>query len=109
LFVSPPPIQEKLPTIPPSIEQVVMIALAKDPQQRFANVQAFATALEQACLAVQHLPIVSPGQPLEPTVAATPPTQQVWPTIPAASLSRSPEPAVISTPSIQGERTKPSV
>jgi hypothetical protein len=30
------------------VEEVVFIALAKDPQRRFAHVQAFATALEQA-------------------------------------------------------------
>ena len=40
LLVPPPPLHEKLSTIPPSIEQVVMIALAKDPQERFSNVLA---------------------------------------------------------------------
>src|SRR5207302_2118739 len=45
----PPPLHEKIPTIPPEVEQVVMQALAKDPKQRFANVQAFAEALERAC------------------------------------------------------------
>ncbi len=109
MFASPPSLQQKISTISPEVEQVVQTALAKDPRQRFANVQAFATALEQACLPVQHLPIDSPSQPLEPTVAAIPPTQHVWPTIPAASLSRPPEPAVISTPSLQGEQTKPGV
>src|SRR5215469_4559009 len=48
LFVPPPPLQGRNPTITPDIEQVVMTALAKDPKQRFANVRAFATALEQA-------------------------------------------------------------
>src|SRR5262249_28074867 len=43
----PPPLREKNPRISPDTEQVVMTALAKDPQQRFATVQAFATALEQ--------------------------------------------------------------
>lgn len=45
---SPPSLREKVPTIPPAVEEVVMKALAKEPQQRFASVQAFATALEQA-------------------------------------------------------------
>jgi WD40 repeat protein len=44
----PPPLHEKFPSISPDIEQVVFTALAKDPQQRFASVQAFARALEQA-------------------------------------------------------------
>ena len=48
MFVPPPPLRSKVPTISPEVEQVVLRALAKDPQQRFANVQAFATALEQA-------------------------------------------------------------
>lgn len=50
LEVSPPPLREKIPSISPEIEQVVMTALAKDPHQRFENVQAFANALEQACI-----------------------------------------------------------
>src|SRR5579859_5469212 len=44
----PPPLHKKLPTLPPGVEEAVMKALAKDPKERFANVQAFATALEQA-------------------------------------------------------------
>ena len=48
LSVPPPSLCAKVPTIPLAIEQVVFKALAKDPQQRFANVQAFAMALEQA-------------------------------------------------------------
>jgi len=48
IVVPPPPLHEKIPTIPPAVEQVVLRALAKDPQQRFASIEAFATALEQA-------------------------------------------------------------
>jgi serine/threonine protein kinase len=48
LGVLPPPLREKNPIIPPAVAQVVMIALAKDPQQRFGSVKAFANALEQA-------------------------------------------------------------
>jgi DNA replication ATP-dependent helicase Dna2 len=46
---SPAPLNEKLPDLSPDIEQVVMTALSKDPYQRFASVQAFSNALEQAC------------------------------------------------------------
>ncbi len=46
----PPPLHEKVPTIAPAVEEVVMTALSKDPKQRFANVKAFAVALEQAGL-----------------------------------------------------------
>ena len=48
IFTPPPPLRSKVPAISPDVEQVVLHALAKDPQQRFANIQAFATALEQA-------------------------------------------------------------
>ncbi len=48
IFGSPPPLRERFPYISPDVEQVVMIALAKDPQHRFANIKAFAIALEEA-------------------------------------------------------------
>jgi len=44
----PPSLCERNSTILPTVEQVVLRALSKDPQQRFESVQAFATALEQA-------------------------------------------------------------
>jgi WD40 repeat protein len=44
----PPSLRGKVPGISPDIEQVVMKALAKNPQQRFSSVKAFAEALEQA-------------------------------------------------------------
>ena len=47
-LVPPPPLHEKMPTVPVEVEQVVLKALAKDPQQRFPSIQAFALALEEA-------------------------------------------------------------
>ena len=47
----PPPMRAKVPTLAPAIERVLMRALAKDPELRFASVQDFAWALEEACLA----------------------------------------------------------
>ena len=49
LSVPPLPLHERMPEIPPEIEQVVLRALAKDPKARFASVQNFALALEEAC------------------------------------------------------------
>ena len=37
-----------MPTIPAPVEQVVIKALAKDPQERFGSIQDFAEALELA-------------------------------------------------------------
>jgi len=51
LMTPPAPLQGKVAGISPAVEEVVFTALAKDPQQRFASVQAFATAFEQACQA----------------------------------------------------------
>src|SRR5258708_23989476 len=45
---SPPPLRDKVPTIAPAVERVVLRALAKDPRQRFESIEAFAIALEQA-------------------------------------------------------------
>lgn len=50
LKVPPPPLRQKNPTVPPEVEEVVLLALEKDPQKRFGSVKAFATALEQAIL-----------------------------------------------------------
>jgi serine/threonine protein kinase len=48
VFSSPPPLHERVPTISVSVEQVVLKALAKDSQERFARVEDFALALERA-------------------------------------------------------------
>jgi serine/threonine protein kinase len=48
LSMPPLPLHERMPEIPPEIEQVVLRALAKDPKARFASVADFAQALEQA-------------------------------------------------------------
>ena len=38
LSMPPPPLRERMPTIPPEVEQMVLRALAKDPKARFASV-----------------------------------------------------------------------
>ncbi len=48
LSAPPPPLRTKVPAVSTAIEHVVLKALAKDPQERFANVQTFAMALEEA-------------------------------------------------------------
>ncbi len=44
----PAPLRQRVPLLPPAVEEVVMQALAKDPQARFPSVQAFAAALDAA-------------------------------------------------------------
>jgi eukaryotic-like serine/threonine-protein kinase len=57
LYMPAPSLRVQLPTLHPAVEQVVMKALAKQSEQRFATIEAFATALEQASQPVQ------PGSP----------------------------------------------
>src|SRR5258707_14933919 len=45
----PPPLRGHVPTLSAEVEQVVLRALSKDPHLRFASVQDFAMALEEAC------------------------------------------------------------
>jgi hypothetical protein len=54
LLAPPPPLRVRLPQAP-ALAEVIMRGLAKDPQQRFASVQAFASALQQAALEVTVL------------------------------------------------------
>lgn len=84
---TPPPPFDKVLTIPPDVEWVVMKALTKDPKQRFGSVQAFANALERAMQSEQatfmkphaiplpfavQSPEVSPSHPITPTPVIPP-------------------------------------
>jgi eukaryotic-like serine/threonine-protein kinase len=53
-----PPLREKNPAIPPEVEAVIKTALAKEPNDRFASVQTFVQAFEQAC--IPTLPVPQP-------------------------------------------------
>ncbi len=105
LFVPPSSLCEKVPDLPSAVEQVVLTALAKDPKERFANIKAFATALEHACQAVPPRPIAlpselpSPSQPLPPTdtVAAFPSGQLSRP-LKTETSSPPPTKALSATP-----------
>lgn len=54
----PPSLCQRVPAIPHAVEAVVFKALSKEPQERFADVEVFATALEIACreVLVQNFP-----------------------------------------------------
>ena len=52
LTMPPTPLHEQLPELSPAIEEVVLRAMAKEPEQRFTRVQDFAAALQDASLAV---------------------------------------------------------
>jgi hypothetical protein len=50
----PPPLREKNPAIHPFIENVVLKALAKEPRDRHANIQAFAQAFKDAIRQIEE-------------------------------------------------------
>src|SRR5258708_19255571 len=53
MLTPPAPLHEKIHGISPAIEDVVLTALAKNPQQRFASIHAFPTALDPPPLSTQ--------------------------------------------------------
>jgi len=80
-----PPIQIN-PLLGPALNELIMIALAKDPAQRFQSAEAFRTALEQvgktlgaavplaATQALAQAPAApQPAPPAQPAAAAAPP------------------------------------
>jgi WD40 repeat protein len=81
----PPSLRAKVPALPVEVEQVVLKALAKDPQQRFASVQAFAQAFTQACRPAKST--VRVALPLSQSPAlALPSTEYVQSSPPASAL-----------------------
>jgi hypothetical protein len=76
LSVSPASLRKIVPFIPPELEEVVLVALNKDPHQRFMSVQAFAVAFQQACMPGSPVsPALTPAIPSSPTTPASPPVQ----------------------------------
>ncbi len=78
-----PPLQEQLPNLAPAVNDVVMRALAKNPQDRFPSVEDFANALAQASgvtlsppyVFVEHAQSSAPSLPARPTPAIEHPPQ----------------------------------
>ncbi len=77
LQAQPMPLREKVSGIPAEIEQVVMRALAKDPKGRFASIEAFATALEQASRPSTETTIVKSRS--QESINVMPPFSEVFP------------------------------
>ncbi|MEO8971693.1 MAG: protein kinase [Ktedonobacteraceae bacterium] len=101
MLVPPRPLREILPTLPTEVEQVVSMALAKDPAHRFARIEAFANALEQASRPFLMLPsdsatFIVPGATPSGAIG-TLPTQIASITGPTIA---SPNPNIVSNPSL---------
>ncbi len=106
---TPQPLRARVPSIPPAVEEAVLIALAKDPQQRFSTIQAFSNALHQASLANQATLIITPGAPgtLPPPISTPQPmlTPVLPPwggTMPSPGVSQNSAPwATVQSPTAQ--------
>src|SRR5215813_7507153 len=99
----PPPIRGQAPTISPGVEQVIMKALEKDPQDRFASVRDFAQALEQASrMPEAPLPRVS-APPASGAMAASQPPDAVKQPPESGSFAQTPRLSMEET----GYETRP--
>lgn len=105
VMAPPRPLREKIPGIPPQLEEVIMIALAKEPQKRFASMQSFANAFEQASAAgTSFRPMPTPVPVRD--ISSSPVVEEVvttGPTIPVVAGSSTP----VITPIPQQSITPP--
>ena len=57
---APPSLREKVPSLAPDVEQVILTALAKDPRNRFTRIESFSRALVQAVQPKPSTPVSKP-------------------------------------------------
>ncbi len=88
IYQPPAPLQDKVQDIPPNVEEVILKALEKSPEQRFPSIREFAVALTHACRTAEP-----PTVRLDPVSLPLPPPQ----TVPSPSYSPSP-PIVVTAP-----------
>lgn len=87
MLASPPSLRARNPMIYPEVEQVILTALSKEPENRFASISAFANALEQASKPDQraYFPastVVSQPSSRPPKIASS--EEEVLPTLNAS-------------------------
>jgi serine/threonine protein kinase len=85
MFTPPAPLRQTVPMLSANIESAVMTALAKEPQQRFTNVIAFAAALEHACQTDPSVQVTLPPFAPDPHPLASSPDGQ-WNNVALRSL-----------------------
>jgi tetratricopeptide (TPR) repeat protein len=91
LTMQPPPLHERVPTIPSGLEQVVLRALAKDYKQRFASVHDFAAALQRAVQESISAPTAEPANPsLTGSMVEEAPPDMAQAALPTESMGKAP-------------------
>ena len=75
----PPPVRALAPDVCPGVAAAVDRALAQRPQRRFADAEAFATALREAVTVVAPRVALSGREPLAPATELSPPTRVFGP------------------------------
>jgi ABC-type transport system substrate-binding protein len=99
----PPPLSQKAPGISPALEEVVQIALAKDPRERFASVRDFAQALE---LASQQKSAPLPRAVLGPLRGQMPPARISGPLAAPSAVDPQAKTEVSHTPPPAGQEIR---
>ncbi|HEY4036087.1 MAG TPA: serine/threonine-protein kinase, partial [Ktedonobacteraceae bacterium] len=99
MMSKPPSLYGNIPGISREVEAVVFSALAKDPQQRFTNVKAFAKAFEQASCLVQGSASSLPTAILLPSSFSSP--------FSTALISTVSQPGATHDTPDQGQQTAP--
>lgn len=85
MYDPPPPLRKFNPAVPPQMEAAILQGLAKDPARRFANVTAFARAVESGADAGMA-PVAPP--PLTERAAPAPLVAPQWPGGPAGGQGK---------------------
>ena len=97
-----PPPQQFISNLPAMVEQAILRALAKEPENRFSDAAAFGNALERiAAGVVQAAAQPAPAQPEQPAPSQTPPARSKPPQVsarPASSPSQAAPVRPVSNP-----------
>ena len=111
VHTQPPSLRETLSTISPGIEQVILKALAKDPQQRYGTILDFAKALEDAVqvdVGLTFLRRLPPASVSPPLIAAAPIQPTVFQPESDSAIRARPRPAPAKSISPAQQRHGPA-
>ena len=86
---APQSLRELVPAIPSTVEQVILKALAKNPQDRFGSIRDFAAALERATISGE-ISASSPPPAIEPGNTPPGPSADSFSTLPTSSSNKMP-------------------